>query len=119
RGPDAALACRPDPKLVALLAKAHEWFDRLVSGRSNSIEAIAHDEKLTGSHVTRVIHVAFLAPDIVGRIMRADHPTELDTHRLLRMVPLPISWESHLGRHGGGILSGAATPADSRPRPAE
>jgi hypothetical protein len=38
--------------------------------------------------------LAFLAPDIVERILRGDHPSELNAERLLkRIVPLPIAWE--------------------------
>ena len=82
-----------DPKLVALVAKAHDWFDRLASGRSDSVEAIARDAKVTGSYVTRVIYVAFLAPDIVHRIVRGEHSPELTSDRLMRMVPLPQAWD--------------------------
>ncbi|MEN6584896.1 MAG: hypothetical protein ABFE02_02445 [Sulfuricella sp.] len=43
--------------------------------------------------MTRVTYLAFLAPDIVQRIVRGDHPLELNAERLLRMVPLPVDWD--------------------------
>lgn len=83
----------PDPKLVALLAKAHDWFARLRSGRCNSILAIAREEQVTSSYVTRVVYLAFLAPDIVERILRGNHPSTLTADRLNRIGPIPLAWE--------------------------
>jgi DNA invertase Pin-like site-specific DNA recombinase len=84
----------PDAKLVALLAKAQDWFDRLTSGRCNSILSIARQEQVSSSYVTRVIKLAFLAPDIVQRIARGEHPPQFNADRLIRMVPLPDEWEA-------------------------
>jgi site-specific DNA recombinase len=89
-----AWARRPDPTLVALVAKAHTWFDRLSSGRSDSVLAIARELRIGSLYVARVIHLAFLAPDIVQRIVRGDHPVELNADRLIRMVPLPMDWDA-------------------------
>ena len=85
---------QPDSKLVGRIAKAHKWFAQLSSGHSDSIQAIARQEKVTSSYVTRVVHLAFLAPDIVQRIMRGDQPIELNIDRLIRLVPLPTDWDA-------------------------
>jgi site-specific DNA recombinase len=92
RTPGKAANRRPDPKLIALISKAHTWFEKLTSGRYDSIKAIAQDEKVTPSYVTHVIYLAFLDPGIVQRILSGDHPLELSADRLIRMVPLPESW---------------------------
>ena len=55
--------------------------------------AIAREEALSGSHVTRMMYTAFLAPDIVKRILEGDHPPGLGAHRLLEQMPLPLCWE--------------------------
>jgi len=94
RAPGELTRRQPDPKLVARIAKAHTWFTQLRSGRSDSIQAIARQEKVTSSYVTRVVHLAFLAPDIVQRIMKGEHPVELNIDRLIRMVPLPTDWDA-------------------------
>jgi hypothetical protein len=36
---------------------------------------IAKEERVTSSYVTRVMYLAFLAPDIVERILRGDYPS--------------------------------------------
>lgn len=82
----------PDPKLVALLAKAHDWFSRLMTGRADSVRAIAREERVSSSYVTRVIYLAFLAPDLVQEIARGQQPVKLNADRLIRMAPLPNSW---------------------------
>ena len=42
--------------------------------------------------MTRVIYLAFLAPDIVQAIVRGEQPVELTADRLIRMGPLPAGW---------------------------
>ncbi len=93
-GGGATLMRRPDPKLIALAAKAQDWFERLRSGKSSSVDAIAQAEGVSGSYVTRLIYLAFLAPDIVERIRRGEQPVELTVDRIQRMVPLPACWEA-------------------------
>lgn len=92
RSPGAVAPLEPDPKLVAVVAKAHAWFGRLLSGKTPSVQAIATEEKVDRSYARRVVYLAFLAPDIVQRILRGDHPPELNATRLIRMTPLPTVW---------------------------
>ena len=82
-----------DAKLVALISKAHDWFERLSSGRCNSVQAIAQQEHFASAgYVMRVIHLAFLAPDIVQAIVKGEQPAELTADRLIKMGPLPVAW---------------------------
>lgn len=92
RTPGESVTRGPDPIMIALIAKGHRWFERLSSGYCNSFNAIAQEEKVSGSYVARVIYLAFLAPDIVQRILRGDHPLDLNADRLIRMMPLPVAW---------------------------
>jgi len=39
-----------------------------------------------------VIYVAFLAPDIVQRIVNGEQPIGLGTKKLLSMMPPPLDW---------------------------
>jgi site-specific DNA recombinase len=84
---------KPDATLIALLAKAHNWFAKLSSGECDGVKAIAKQKKVGSSYVTRVIHLAFLDPGIVQKILQGAHPPELSADRLIRMVPLPENWE--------------------------
>jgi len=93
--PEGASATRGvDAKLVALISKAHDWLERLTSGRCDSVQTIAQQEQInTVAYVMRVIHLSFLAPDIVRAIVRGEQPMELTVDRLIRLGPLPLAWE--------------------------
>jgi site-specific DNA recombinase len=83
---------KTEKRLIDLLAKAHDWLSRLTSGRSDGVGAIAAEEGCTASFVTRVIYLAFLAPDIVQRVAQGNCPAELTAEKMIRMVPLPEDW---------------------------
>jgi hypothetical protein len=91
-GPRGETRRSPDAKLVGLLAKAQDWLGRLTSGRSTSIAAIAAEAGVGAWYVTRVMYLALLAPDIVQRIVRGEHPPAITSDRLIRMTPLPCDW---------------------------
>ena len=89
-----------DPKLLALLSRSQDWFTRLATGQAASLEAIAKAEQVTSSWIARVIHLAFLAPDITQAIVDGRQPPELTAERLMRLVPVPMAWDAqraHLG----------------------
>ena len=91
--PQGAHPTRPaDRKLVALIAKGQDWFKRLANGQAGSPQAIGDQEGCAAPYVTRLIGLAFLAPDIVERIRRGEQPTDLTASKLVQMVPLPVEW---------------------------
>jgi DNA invertase Pin-like site-specific DNA recombinase len=92
KAPGALPRSTPDATLVALLARAADWFRRLTSGQANSVAQIAQAEGVTNAYVIRVTHLAMLAPDIVQKITRGDHPPALNAERLIHLVPLPMDW---------------------------
>ncbi len=55
-----------------------------------SVLSIAQEHSLASAEVTRVVYLAFLAPDIVQRIVRGEQPLELNIKRLLAAAPLPM-----------------------------
>ncbi len=87
-----AQARGPDTRLLELIAKGHRWLAHLTSGSRDGVGAIAKEEGISSSYVTRVIHLAFMAPDIVQAIARGEHPADLTAEKLIRMVPLPEDW---------------------------
>ena len=84
-----------DPALLKMIARAHCWFEDLISGRSPSMVEIGKREKVGKRYVSRIIRLAFLAPDIVGQIASGCQPPELTAESLLKdRRQLPQSWES-------------------------
>ena len=80
-------------KLVEMIAKPRRWYEGLMSGKYPTLRAIANDENLDKSYVRRLLSLAFLAPDIVERILTGEHTATLTPERLRKACPLPISWD--------------------------
>jgi site-specific DNA recombinase len=82
-----------DPLLVSTVANAHTWFKALVSQRAPSINEIALEHGIPASEVSRLLPLAFLAPDIVKTITAGKQPIELTTKFLTRFRDLPLDWD--------------------------
>ena len=88
-------AARTDPVLLKLIARAHCWFEDLVSSRAASMVEIGKREKVGKRYVSRIIRLAFLAPCIVEQIVKGCQPPELTAESLLKnRTQLPLDWES-------------------------
>ncbi|EWS54645.1 MULTISPECIES: recombinase family protein [unclassified Methylibium] len=98
----APRARQADGKLIGLIAKAQGWFALLASGRCSTVAEVAKQAQISPSYVTRVIYLAFLAPDIVEAIATGEGPLELSADRLTRMGPLPMDWEEQRALLGMG-----------------
>jgi site-specific DNA recombinase len=61
-GGGSRLAPRIDSTILKATARAHRWFDDLVSGRSVSMVEIGKREGVGKRYVSRMIRLAFLAP---------------------------------------------------------
>jgi len=80
-------------KLVEMIAKPRRWYEGLTSGKYPTLRAISNEESLDKSYVRRLLSLAFLAPDIVERILTGDHAATLTPERLRKACPLPLRWE--------------------------
>lgn len=81
---------QPDATLTALLAKAHRWQNQL---KEKSISAIAVQEKVSASYVTRVLYLSFLSPDIVEKLVQGRQPAHLNASWLMQAGPPPVNWQ--------------------------
>jgi hypothetical protein len=59
----------PDAVVVKAIARASIWFEQLITGKSQSMAEIAVRENITDNYVSNLIHLAWLSPDLVGRIL--------------------------------------------------
>ena len=60
---EAVTASRTDPTLLRALARGHQWFGDLASGRAVSTKQIADREGLSDSYVRHVVPLGLLAPN--------------------------------------------------------
>ncbi|WP_342133552.1 recombinase family protein [Hydrogenophaga sp. OTU3427] len=85
-------AKEPDPTMMAMLARARDWYERLTRG-GQSLGDIADAEQISTKYVGRILQLALLAPDIVQALEQGEYPVELSATKLSRMVPLPMDWD--------------------------
>jgi site-specific DNA recombinase len=71
-----------DRKLIETIAQAHEWMARLSSGQQVSIASLAREVGLDDGEISRVLPLAFLAPDIVSAILNGRQPVELTARHI-------------------------------------
>jgi hypothetical protein len=90
-GSEDDLPPRSNAALIKATARAHVWKEKLLSGDAASIRVLAQEESLPERYVSRILRLAFLAPDIVEAILDGHQPPDLDLDRLLKGVPL--SWD--------------------------
>src|SRR5712672_808440 len=62
----------PDAVVVKAIARASLWFEQLTTGKSQSMAEIAVRENITDNYVSNLIHLAWLSPDLIGRVLEGD-----------------------------------------------
>jgi hypothetical protein len=82
-----------DPGLLRIIARAHDFQERLMQEPNLTVPAIASQERLTIGYLSRLLRLPSLAPDIVTAIINGKHPPELSAKRLMRLsLKLPTDW---------------------------
>jgi hypothetical protein len=92
-GGDCEASFRVGEALLKAVARAHCWFEDLVAGRAASMVELARCEGIGKQYVSRLMRLAFLAPDIVEQIVSGRQPPELTAQSLLTSRhALPHDW---------------------------
>ena len=81
---------RTDSTLVKALARAFRWKRLLESAEFVTIAELAEREGTAPTHMTRVLRLTLLAPDIVEAILDGTQDPEVTLARVL--VPVPVEW---------------------------
>jgi DNA invertase Pin-like site-specific DNA recombinase len=82
-----------DPGLLRVVARAHDFQERLMQDPDLTVPAIASQERLTIGYLSRLLRLPSLAPDIVTAIINGKHPPELSAKRLMpQALKLPTDW---------------------------
>ncbi|MGN6819197.1 MAG: recombinase family protein [Sphingomonas sp.] len=84
----------PDPGLIGLVAQARNWFGDLAAGQCTTFRAVADRHGVSEAYVRQNISAAFLAPDLVERIVEGRQPATMTLASFKEMLPLPASWEA-------------------------
>ena len=81
--------------LVSLIGRAITRRNTLLSGGYDSIDAMAKQIGIKGDHLTVLVRLSYLAPEIVGAILAGRQPVELTPTRLIGLCKdLPHDWRA-------------------------
>ena len=86
------------PSLIKAIARAHDWYEKIVAGGMTGRRSIGKATGLDERYVAQVLHAAFLSPDIVEAILDGQQPVDL-TMEKLRKRP-PVDWQEQRTRLG-------------------
>ena len=81
-----------DTTLIRLLVRGQKIAKRMFEPNCPPLEAIAHEERIAASYATRLVRLAFLAPDIVAAILAGKQPPGLAANKLMADTRLPLDW---------------------------
>ena len=91
--------------LAAMITEAFAIQKQLLSGSDDSIEAMTERLGMGKGHLTSLVRLSYLAPDIVRALLKGRQPIELTPTRLLRLSKdLPHDWIEQ--RHFLGFADG-------------
>ncbi|HEY6375651.1 MAG TPA: recombinase family protein [Edaphobacter sp.] len=81
----------PVPSLVRAVARAHDWMDRILSGEIPNQRALAKETGFDERYISRIIPLAFLAPDITEAILEGRQVPGLSLEKCAGDIPLKWS----------------------------
>ena len=82
-----------DTTLIRLLVRSQKIAKRMFEPNCPPLDAVAHEVRITASYATRVVRLAFLAPDIVAAILAGKQPAGLTANKLMADTRLPLDWQ--------------------------
>jgi len=90
--PTATGARRQDTNqsLVTVISRARDWAERISSGASPI--NIGAQDGVTPAYVSHVLHLAFLSPVNIERILLGDYPADLTADKLIWKSSIALSW---------------------------
>jgi site-specific DNA recombinase len=84
----------PDAVVVKAIARASVWFEQLTMGKSQSMAEIAVRENITDNYVSNLIHLAWLSPDLISRVLDGDPEAAALARGAMITRKCDVSWRS-------------------------
>lgn len=87
----ADTAKTPDRALLKALARARTWYEAIISGEISSVRTLSKSAGLNERYVSRVMRLAFLAPEIIDAALDGKRAPGLMLDMLMKRIP--VSWK--------------------------
>jgi hypothetical protein len=81
----------PNRRLLRAMTRAYQWRARLETGAFRSIDALSRAEHVNATYVTRILPLAFLAPDLTEAILNGRQGIQLAIEKI-RTKAIPVDW---------------------------
>jgi site-specific DNA recombinase len=81
----------PEPSLVKAVARARDWYERIVAGEFNNIRQLSGKVSLTRRYVRRILQCANLSPRIIEAVLAGKHTPHLTLKEILYSASL--NWQ--------------------------
>ncbi len=78
------------PSLVRAVARAHDWMEQILRGEIPNQRALAKQTGFDERYISRIIPLAFLAPDITEAILEGKQNPNLSLEKCV--VEIPSAW---------------------------
>jgi hypothetical protein len=94
-GADPTAAPAVDPAMMRLILRAQSMWEKVQRRDVDGLGDLATKEGVSGSYASRLIRLAFLAPDILTAIMDGRQPPDLSATVLMQECRrgLPLDWQ--------------------------
>lgn len=97
-----------DPHVLRAIARAWKWRRHMESGEFSTVHDLAVAEKLSDRFVSRMMRLAYLAPDVLEALTLCRVPPALSLNDLIDVVDKPWIDQSEI------VFEGSLQQADSR-----
>ena len=84
----------PILSLVKAMARARDWYERIVSGEVSTVCQLAQQTGLSSTYVKRIMECAALSPQVTEMVLSGKHRPDLTLEELLKNAPL--DWPEQL-----------------------
>jgi site-specific DNA recombinase len=81
-----------DDRLISLIVEARRANDLLFASKGDSLDVVAASVGHSRKHLSRLVRLAYLAPDIVSRILDGTQPAALTRLKMLTSNDIPLDW---------------------------